>query len=207
MCEFTFDDYNVWKVFQQDWWTKIDSDPELTLANYPFKTWLLENKPDIAEDIDEMLANFIEFQNSIPTAGIIFFRRTEEGLSILSVKNNGRDKFGLTKGKYDQTDKNLLECAIREVKEETGIIVTPECLIRDSKKLLVSILLVGTVFYFVDVNEHPTIDGLAECESMSSAEISKVKWMNIKEIDGRRYESITKQLSMISSAFEGRKVF
>lgn len=71
---------------------------------------------------------------------------------ILIVQSNGQ-KWGPPKGKFEDSDKTLKKCAIREVLEETGILI-PENLLDDNKIKRIDN---ATYFYIYLEYEHSVI--------------------------------------------------
>jgi 8-oxo-dGTP pyrophosphatase MutT (NUDIX family) len=107
--------------------------------------------------------------------GIILVKGSMKGLYILIVLQKASNKWGLPKGHLNTKEQkyNLyLECASRELREETGIHLSVEPHYRIGE-----ILLSGKMFYIVFVNEPSS--GI---DPMDKKEISGFRWLHVANI-------------------------
>jgi ADP-ribose pyrophosphatase YjhB (NUDIX family) len=96
---------------------------ELTYYGFkPFCKLIFQHSPNLEEyhgnRLDQIISDFIAYKNSVPVGGAILlnYGRTK----CLMIKGwNKKSQWGFPKGKINE-DEMLMDCAIREVKEEIG---------------------------------------------------------------------------------------
>jgi 8-oxo-dGTP pyrophosphatase MutT (NUDIX family) len=104
--------------------------------------------------------------------GIIFVSRQYGIIKLLVVKGNGSGIYSFPKGK--QNDNETLEtCAIREVCEETGIMINEDELI-DKKKCKIG----KNTYFILEVDE----DQYQTFEIYDTREVCEVSWKTIDEL-------------------------
>ena len=85
-------------------------------------------------------------------------------------EQTGNPKWGLPKGHRDHEDESFQECATREIYEETGI---RTCINANTPRIKIN----DTYYFVMIINENTRFN------PHDKGEISKVKWMDIDQID------------------------
>jgi 8-oxo-dGTP pyrophosphatase MutT (NUDIX family) len=102
--------------------------------------------------------------------GIAIINKKENKILLVKEKTG---KWGLPKGRLEQKDPNIFACAVRELKEETGIDISRlNFYLRQSKKIA------ETTIYFIDIK----IQTLSLKISIDPNEITEYIWHNIPDI-------------------------
>lgn len=112
-------------------------------------------------------------------AGVMIYYKCKESKNnlyhnndkILLVQSNG-NLWGIPKGTFEDYDNNNpMKCAIREVQEETGIVLKPHQL---SKAFIVH---KDCFYYFVRIRRLPTINIL---DQLPKQDVTGITWIKIR---------------------------
>jgi 8-oxo-dGTP pyrophosphatase MutT (NUDIX family) len=109
-------------------------------------------------------------KQKIKCGGIIFNSTLDKIIIVLGKYSimDGDPKWGLPKGQIEKHE-TLTQCAIREIKEETGITVNIH---NDSPKIIID----NTHYFIVQVDDD------VKLEPIDKKEIADIKWVDIKDL-------------------------
>jgi len=111
-------------------------------------------------------------------------------------------KFGFPKGGEESTNRTGIDCALRELQQETGITLDRR-LIKEDKFIKSRPNFRGdtTTYYIVD-----NYDGVKSLEALPEFqdEISEVLWLTIEQISNLPYENCSKEYRDIVDVIRGR---
>lgn len=99
--------------------TSYDTGKEVSKL-YEFGQWLLGGKDNFHYTMQDIRNFFRNYYYQIPVCGAIIFHQEK----WLIVRSGWAKRFGFPKGKINHNESDN-DCAIREVKEETGIDIRP----------------------------------------------------------------------------------
>lgn len=162
--------------FYEDFYRACDpSLPRLPLKHFAAKifghTALLKHHKD---DVDRLTSQFQAYKQEIPTCGAAMLNHAmDKVVMVRSWGNNAR--WGFPKGKLSK-DETELDCAIREVFEETGFDLTP---LVTSNTFYVDTLSSGRcsrIFVVTDVPEDSVF------QTRTRKEISDIKWVPLSAL-------------------------
>jgi 8-oxo-dGTP diphosphatase len=114
----------------------------------------------------------------IIAAGGIIWKNTGSDIEVLTVKRTKYDDWSLPKGKLEKYE-SIKECAVREVKEETGC---EAAILSDAGQVQYKVKGRPKRVYFFNMELKAQ-----ECFAPNE-EIKEIRWMNIKEISQMTYE-------------------
>lgn len=169
------------KAIEYAYWDYLDNyttHNKHTYPGYSFKTFvdIICRKNGKFVNVTDYCSQYDKYKKKIPTAGCIFYHRNSDGLYLTTVMIRQYGKlakrmFSMPKGKQEDYEKTLLETAIRETWEETGLdiktLITPET---------PTIIINKTLFYVIKS------DNLVDFSAHQNREIEKVKWTHELEV-------------------------
>lgn len=104
--------------------------------------------------------------------GVVIYRIKDYTTDLLLMKARGHNEWGMLKGKIEQNE-SIKECAVREVFEESGIIVNPnyfeDYFENNTKRKLVGIFLIQDI--------HCDLSHIKLCH----IEVEELSWCNIND--------------------------
>jgi 8-oxo-dGTP pyrophosphatase MutT (NUDIX family) len=153
-------------------------------------------------NVNDLINKYHNFISKIPKAGAIIINKKNE---ILFVKNKGFSKWCLPKGKaeFDENGniiENNIECAIREVLEETGINIEKHINL-DDKIVIKSKNL--TLFLIKDFDSDNVI---LDFSKAIPNEIVDTKWIKIHDIP-KPYISKSGKIVYMNNLFSSYVIF
>jgi 8-oxo-dGTP pyrophosphatase MutT (NUDIX family) len=118
------------------------------------------------ETVKHYWRRYEKYKKMIPTAGIIIKHEND----IVVVRVNGSTVFSMPKGKFEDTDGSLINTAIREAHEETGMTIS-------STQLKEGPNILKTVFYLFELDNK-----VEQFTGFNTNEITEVVSVNLNEI-------------------------
>ena len=173
------------KAIELKYWDYLDNYNSSYITQYDFLEKLLIENGQHTEHHDKNThywRKYEKYKRTIPTSGIIIRDKDE----IVVVKGYRCPVYGMPKGKHEENEASLT-AALREVREETGLIFTPEDLVS-----LIPVLHHKTYFYTVYANKNTTV-----FENYNANEIVDIKWVSLSEIH-ENLKDYSKQVGIIA---------
>lgn len=186
--------------FYEDFYRAYDpSLPRLPLKHFAAKifghTALLEHHK---KDVDRLTSQFQAYKQEIPTCGAAMLNPAMD--KVLMVRSWGSNaRWGFPKGKLSK-DETELDCAIREVFEETGFDITP---LVSCDTFYVDTLSSGRcsrIFVVTDVPEDSVF------QTRTRKEISDIKWVPLSALPETPKAAKTQQRIPLMSTGPNRVV-
>lgn len=122
-------------------------------------------------DVDRLIAQFQAYKQEVPTCGAALLNSSMDRVVLVRAWG-GNARWGFPKGKLSK-DETELDCAIREVLEETGFDITSYV---DDTTFYVETMSSGRcsrIYVVTDVPEHTVF------ETRTRKEISDIKWVPV----------------------------
>jgi 8-oxo-dGTP pyrophosphatase MutT (NUDIX family) len=172
------------KAIEIKYWDYLDNYNNAHITQYEFLEKIFEanGQNDHKDKVYHYWRKYEKYKRTIPTSGIIIRDKNE----IVVVKGYRCNVYGMPKGKHEEGETSL-SAALREVREETGLVFTSEQLVS-----LTPILLHRTYFYTTYVEK-----GVTLFQNYNSNEIIDIKWVSLEEIHAHPME-YSKQVSLMA---------
>lgn len=158
-----------------------------TLTKFIYKIYELYNI-DINNNIiiKEYVKIYYKKRQKLPLSGCVIFNKAYN--KVLLVKNKGSKSWSFPKGKIEYME-NPLDCAIREVYEETGLNI--ENIIDENISIESTLRGVKVYLYVINIEE------VKNFAPQIQNEISEVKWHSLKNISyiNKNYVVLVRNLS------------
>jgi 8-oxo-dGTP pyrophosphatase MutT (NUDIX family) len=121
------------------------------------------------------MSTFTKNIDDVPRGGIIVFDRSTRKYLVIQGMHKGKiGKFGFPKGQKDPTDHDTIATAIREMNEETGVLVSRD-LLSESRTFRSR----NHVYYYVNADQ---ITIPATFNPTTPEEIANISWMTVSEL-------------------------
>jgi 8-oxo-dGTP pyrophosphatase MutT (NUDIX family) len=170
---------DTFKNIEQCHWDYLDNYRDYNRRQYPgYKIHEFVRRVFIVkginrlQDIHECLKLYNKYKKSLPTAGVIMYNNKLNNISFVTVRMKHTDIWSMPKGKKDVGDSGLLQTAIREFREETGVDLE-ECIFVNTPSKVIN----RTLFYLV---ESDALD--MYFSGYDTNEISDVKWTAVADV-------------------------
>jgi 8-oxo-dGTP pyrophosphatase MutT (NUDIX family) len=176
----------TFKEIEKRHWDYLDNYRDQNRRKYPGykihefskKIFMINGITERSIEINKWLRLYNKHKKSLPTAGVIMFHDTKEGLSsgsniaFITIRMKHTDIWSMPKGKKDPEDMTLTKTATREFCEETGIDLDDCVSITTPSKVINK-----TRFYLVESDDKNN-----NFSGYNTNEIGDVKWTFISDI-------------------------
>jgi len=168
---------------------KVDKIKYPYLNQYEFLTNYVSNI-GLSGNVRYYWRQYEKYKKTIPTAGCILHNNGR----IIVVKVYNSKIFSMPKGKKDSLDNDLIDTAIREVREETGIQVS-----RDILTPYNEIVILRTTFYVVEIDGN-----ISTFSDYNNNEIIDIQWVHINDILANSYDYSKQTYLVAEYLFNGK---
>jgi 8-oxo-dGTP pyrophosphatase MutT (NUDIX family) len=179
--DFTKNLIETMKNIELAYWDYLDNYTSVDKYEYPscsFKSFaeIVCRKYRMHANIDDCCSQYDKYKKKLPTAGSIFYYKNEIDTYITTVmiRQYGKDAkkmFSMPKGKKEEYETQLLETAIRETREETGLEISTNITAATP-----TVTINKTLFYVIES------DHLVDFKGHNNREIERVKWTSATDI-------------------------
>jgi len=173
------------KAIELKYWDYLDNYNSSYISQYDFMEKIIIANNQQTEHHDKIAhywRKYEKYKRTIPTSGIIIRDKDE----IIVVKGYRCNVYGMPKGKHEENEQSLT-AALREVREETGLVFTPDNLVS-----LTPVLHHKTYFYTAYIDKNKTV-----FQNYNANEIVDIKWVSLEEIRANP-QDYSKQVTIIA---------
>ena len=173
------------KEIELKYWDYLDNYNSEYITQYEFMEKIIDANGHHTEHYDKIThywRKYEKYKRTIPTSGIIIRDKDE----IVVVKGYRCPVYGMPKGKHEENEQSLT-AALREVREETGLVFTAEELVS-----LTPVLHHKTYFYTVYIDKNTAV-----FQNYNANEIVDIKWVSLTEIH-LNPQDYSKQVAIIA---------